>query len=149
MIVKEITPEEAKAILCRPDIYDTISDDDSPPASEFTPPDDCQYIGGFAVGELIAVMIYHKFRDGEKLHIQILPEHRMNHAMEFGRLGLDIGKAKGRPIYADIPDAYPNVLRYAQSFGFDIIERINSGMKKNGIIVPTNILKLTDLSVGG
>jgi len=142
MIVKEITPRQAKDILCRPEIYDTISDDDSPPANEFTPPDDCQYIGGFAGGELVAVMIYHKFRDGEKLHIQVLEEHRMNHAMEFGKLGLDVGKAKGRPIYADIPDAYPNVLKFAQSFGFDVIERISNAVKKNGIMSDTSILKL-------
>ena len=129
-------------MLFHPEIFDTISDDNSPGAEDFELPDDCQYIGGFCEGEIFAVMIYDTFRDGVKLHIQVLPEYREQFAQEFGRLGLDIGKAKRVPIYADIPSNYPNVLKFAQSFGFKVIETMENSSVKNGKSYNCNLLIL-------
>lgn len=144
MIVRHASPNEAKAVLCHPEIYDLISGDDSPSAEEFEPPGDCEYIGGFVNGELMAVMVYHEFRDGVKLHIQVLPGYRESYAIEFGESGLSMGIDKDVPIYADIPDMYSNVLRYAKSFGFEVIETINDAFKKNGILRTSYLLRLNN-----
>lgn len=140
MIIKEITPQEAKAILCHPEIYDTISDDNAPPADKFNPPSDCQYIGGFVKGELIAIMVYHEYKESIKCHVQVLPTHRADHAREFGTKAL--GLKEGLTIYADIPTIYPNVLKFAQSFGFKIIDNIEKTGIKNGIPFDSKLLVL-------
>ena len=130
MIIKQIAPPEAKLVLCHPEIYETISDDNSPPASEFNPPDNCEYIGGFVDGDLIGVMIYHTYKESIKCHVQVLPTHRADHAREFGTKAL--GLKRGLTIYADIPEIYPNVLKFAQSFGFKIIDTLIKSGVKNG-----------------
>ena len=66
MIVKKTTDlTDIKAILCDPFIYDTITDDNSPLAEDFEPPvnDDYLYIGGYVDGQIIALMVYHKYLD--------------------------------------------------------------------------------------
>jgi len=140
-MIKLITPKEACKVLCHPEIYDVISDDNSIPADEFEPSEDCEYIGGFIEDKLFAVMIYHEFRDGVKLHIQVLPEYREHLSIEFGRDGLEYGLSKNIPIYCDIPKIYPNVKRYAESFGFEVIEAISQCTEKNGIIGDSELLK--------
>ncbi len=141
MIVRETKNiEDIKSVLCHPEIYDCIATDESPSIKEFEPPLDNQvYVGGYVEGDIMAVMAYHKFRDGLELHIQVLPEFRRKYAIEFGERALMFRGRK--PLYATIPDLYKNVLEYALSFGFEVIERIESTDTKNGKSFTDNVLK--------
>lgn len=140
VIVREINNIQAKSVLCHPQIYDVISDDNTPTIKELNLPKNCEYIGGFVKGELIAVMVYHKFRESIKCHVQVLPAHRADHAMKFGELSLSL--KTGLTVYADIPEIYPNVLKFAKSFGFKIIDKIANTGTKNGKPFNSYLLRL-------
>jgi hypothetical protein len=125
--------EQIKKILCHPEIFKTISGKNCPiEAEDFDPPlQGSEYFAGFLDGEIFAIMIYDE-QDGRlKLHIQVLPEYRKEHAKEFARIALDYGLAKNVPLYADISDTYPNVIKFTESFGF----------KKVGKVGDVNILR--------
>ena len=140
MIIKEISGAQAEEVLCHPEIYAVISDDGSPDIDNVSLDGDSQYIGGFVEGELIAVMIYHKFRDGLQCHIQVLPSKRKDNALSFAEKGLKL--KEGVTIYADIPELYPNVLRFAESLKFKIIEIIENAGVKNGKNYNSKLLRL-------
>ena len=145
MIVKETTSaDDIKAILCNPAIYDTISDDNDPKLESFNPPinDEYLYVGGYAKGEIIVLMVYHKYLDGNKCHVQVLPEFRRKYALEFGEQSLRFSGT--RPLYAEIPDLYQNVLDFAKSNNFEIIDRYDDGYIKNGVKYSTNVLRYND-----
>ena len=141
MIIKETTNiDDIKAVLCNPAIYDTITDDNCPVAEEFKPPlEDHVYVGGYVEGQMVALMVYHKYLDGNKCHVQVLPEYRKEHAKRFGEQSLLF---KGtRPLYAEIPDLYRNVLDFAKRNNFEIIKQINNGHIKNGVSYTVNVLR--------
>ena len=142
MIVKETTNiDEIKAVLCDPEIYDTISDDNDPELSKFEPPvtDKYLYVGGYVKGEIIALMVYHKYLDGNKCHVQVLTEFRKKYAKEFGEQSLIFRGT--RPLYAEIPDLYQNVLDFAKLNNFEIIERKDDGYIKSGVNYSINVLR--------
>ena len=142
MIVKETDNEqEIRTILCNKEIYDAISDDYSPNAEDFIIPfDGYQYIGGYVGSEIIALMVYHSFRDGRTCHVQVLPQFRNKYAMRFGQESLLF---RGNDsLYAEIPDLYKNVLDFAHKFGFTIIETVKNDYIKNGDSYNMNILRM-------
>lgn len=142
MIVKETKNlDEIKAVLCNAAIYDTITEDDNPCADEFEPPitDDYLYVGGYVEGEIIALMIYHKYLDGNKCHVQVLPEHRKEHAIRFGEQSLLFRGTL--PLYAEIPDLYKNVLDFALLNNFKVINTKENDYIKNGEIYNVNVLR--------
>lgn len=142
LLAKETTSlEDIKTVLCHPEIYDCITDDNSPDVSEFEPPinDDYLYIGGYAKGEIIALMVYHRYLDGNECHVQVLPEHRKEYAKDFGEQSLVFRGT--RPLYAKIPEMYKNVLEFAICFGFEIIDKHKNSFIKNGISYDDNILR--------
>jgi hypothetical protein len=61
---------DAAIVLLDPEIYDRISDDNSPTREEWELPD-IDYWGGFIDGALASVHIEHDFRDGKKIHFQV------------------------------------------------------------------------------
>ena len=142
MIVKETTNiDDIKAVLCNPAIYDTISDDNDPALEDFEPPitDEYLYVGGYVKGAIIAIMVYHKYLDGLECHVQVLPEFRRKYAIEFGEQSL---RFRGtRPLYAEIPDLYQNVLSFAKMNNFEVISIKDDGYIKNGINYPINVLR--------
>ncbi len=142
MIVKETTDlADIKAVLCNPAIYDCISDDDSPLFSDFEPPinDEYLYVGGYHKGEIIALMVYHK-EDGKNFcHVQVLPDYRESHALEFGERSL-MFRGKGE-LFAVIPNIYKNVLKFADLFGFTIIKTVENAGIKNGKTFDDYVLK--------
>ena len=144
MIIKEcFIVEDIKDILCHPEIYDTISGDDCPKLEDFEPPmsKDYMYIVGYVKGEPIGVMIYHKYRDGNIAHVQVLPQHRKEHAKQFGEQVLNF---RGHsPLYAEIPDLYQNVLEFAKLNGFKIIDEKKYDYIKNGKSYNTKVLLLS------
>tara|TARA_R110000787_G_scaffold179738_1_gene291779 strand:+ start:195 stop:629 length:435 start_codon:yes stop_codon:yes gene_type:complete len=132
---------DIRAVLCNPAIYDTITDDNSPNIEDFKPPinDKYLYVGGYVDNEIIGLMVYHKYLDGNECHMQVLPEHRKDHAKEFGEQSL---KHRGtQPLYAEIPDLYKNVLDFALLNDFKVIKRIDSGFIKNGVNHTVNVLR--------
>lgn len=124
---------EIKSILCHPDIYYLINDDNSGSAEDFEPPMDVLYVAGYVNGDTIGIMIYHEVTGGLKCHIQVLPEYRKRYAREFARMALNFGEAKNAIIYSEIPVCYPNVISFAKEFGFNETGSIKGDYIKNGI----------------
>ena len=142
MILKEcFDAYDIKSILCHPAIYDTISSDNCISAEYFEPPinDSYKYIVGYVNGKPISVMIYHKYLDGNECHVQVLPEYRKEYAVKFGEQSLEFRGTL--PLYAEIPDLYKNVLYFALTNHFEVIDiRLNDYIK-NGEKYNVNVLE--------
>lgn len=142
MIIKKTANiDDIKAVLCHTDIYDTISGDNCPLIDEFEPPvtEDYLYIGGYVNNKIVALMVYHKYLDGNECHVQVLPEYRKKHAKEFGEKSL---KFKGDlPLYAEIPALYENVLSFALMNNFEVINTLKGSYTKNGKPYDTKVLR--------
>lgn len=142
IIVKTQDIEEIRKVICHPDIYPVISDDFCPPPKEFIPPLDVDYYAGYVNGEIIGIMAYH-IQDGRyKCHPNVLPEYRNKYAREFTRMTLEIGKVKNASIYADIPECYKHVIRFAKSFGFKVIGKLKNKSKRNNVLYDVISLRL-------
>lgn len=142
MILKETkNPEDIKKVLCNPIVYDCISSDNCPTASEFEPPinSEYRYIAGFVKGEIIGVMVYHSYKDGEECHVQVLPEYRKEYAAKFGKQVL-LFKSEST-LYAEIPSLYQNVLEFAVLNNFKILEKEDKSYIKNGVNYPVFTLE--------
>ena len=112
IVIKIENIDDIKRVLCNPSIYDTIADDSCPKIEDFEPPIDDKYlyVGGYVDNAIIGVMVYHKYLDGNECHVQVLPEHRKEHAKEFGEQSLKF--CGTQPLYAEIPDLYKNGVKY-------------------------------------
>ena len=145
MIVKQIDDvEDIKKVLCVGSIYECITDDTCPPADEFEPPtDQCYtYVAGYVNGEIIGIMVYHKYLDGNECHIQVLPDYRKQHAREFAEQALLFRGTL--PLYAEIPDLYKNVINFAIAHDFEVIDTKENNYIKNGKTYNTNVLRYRD-----
>jgi hypothetical protein len=133
--------EEIKLVLCNPVIYDAISDDDSPSLEDYETPinDDYLYIGAYVDNKIIGLMVYHKFLNGNKCHIQVLPDFREKYAKDIGEQVLTF---RGHsPLYAEIPDLYPNVLRFALHNKFKVVGIRKNDYKKHGKTYDIKVLE--------
>ncbi len=139
MIIEE-TQNQAliNEILTHPDIYPTISADNSPDPMDFVPEiNDHMYLIGYVDSVPMGCMIYHLNTNCSLwCHVQVLPEYRKAHAMDFGKKSL--GWLFERfpvveKVCAQIPTTYPNVLKFAKAQGF-VEEGINTkSHMKDGI----------------
>lgn len=144
MIVKQTNNIDlVRQLLCSPEIFDLITDDDCKNHEDLKTPIDYEYIIGIVNDEIIGVMVYHHHNNLLYCHIQVLPRYRKAHAREFARMALEFGKAKNVDIYAEIATRHPNVKRFAESFGFEVIETIKDGHIKCGVAYDVNILRLS------
>jgi hypothetical protein len=136
--------QQIDSILKYPEIYDTITDDNCESADNYDIPidNDYQYIGGYVNGKIIAIMIYHKYRDGNKCHVQVLPDYRNEYALKFGEQSLIFRGTQ--PLYAEIPSLYKNVLDFAFRFGFEVIETKEQEYCKDGKLYDLKILRFND-----
>lgn len=132
---------EIKKILCYPEIYACISDDNSPPFDEYEPSLTATYVAGYVDSDIIGLMIYHTTEKGLKCHIQVLPEFRKEYAREFARMALEFGEAKNSSIYSEIPLCYPNVIRFAKSFGFTEIGIIKDNHLLDGVSFDVMVMR--------
>lgn len=123
LILKKTTNiDDIKAILCNPAIYDTITNSKTDKFDDFESLVNagCFFIGGYVKGRIIALACYHGFKDGNKYHPCVIPEYRSKYADSFIEQSLAI---KGtRPLYAEIPNKYPHVIKFAKKHGFYLIE---------------------------
>jgi len=88
-----------------------------------------QYIIGVVDGKPIALVIIHKTSKGyNKCHVQVLPEHRKEHSKEFGVKGMEFIWANNDFDYmmASISSKFPNVRRYAEMMGFEMIKTVDN-----------------------
>jgi hypothetical protein len=141
MIIKETNNrEDIESILKHPIIFDCINDDNSCDIDNFTPPisDSYRYVGGYVKGVIIALMVYHDTEHETECHVQVLPEYRKEYALEFGEQSLNFRGT--RPLIAEIPDLYRNVLAFAESQGFEVYDR-KGDFVKNGVSYPINYLR--------
>lgn len=142
MIVKRTTDSEViKAILLNPAIYDTIIDDNSPEPKDFQPPmsEGYRYYAGYVNDVIIGLMIYHPYLDGEECHVQVLPQHRKEYAKKFGEQSLLL-MDRTRPLYAEIPEFYKNVLDFAKLNSFKVIDTQLNNFLKHGKTYNTKVL---------
>ena len=145
MIIKETTDiDDIKAVLCNSVIYDTITDDKCPLVEDFEPPinDEYLYVGGYIKGEIAALMVYHKYLDGNECHVQVLPEYRKEHAINFGEQSLLFRGTL--PLYAEIPCLYKNVLAFALKNNFKVIDIKKNDYIKHGVTYHVNVLEFQD-----
>jgi hypothetical protein len=144
MILKKTTDiDDIKAILCNPAIYDTITGDTCPLIDDFKPPinNEYLYVGGYVKGEIAALMVYHKYLDGNECHVQVLPKYRKEYAINFGEQSLLFRGTL--PLYAEIPDLYKNVLTFALLNNFKVIDIKKDDYIKNGKTYNVNVLRYT------
>ena len=142
LIIKQTNDIDViKHVLCDEAIYDTISDDNSPESKDFEPPmgEDCRYYAGYVNNVIIGLMIYHPYLDGEECHVQVLPKHRKEYAKQFGEQSLLL-MDRTRPLYAEIPEFYKNVLDFAKLNGFKVIDTQLNNFLKRGKIYNTKVL---------
>lgn len=142
MIIKEcFNVDDIKEVLCHPEIYNTIASDECPKLEDFEPPmgEEYLYMVGYVKGAPIGVMIYHKYKDGNKCHVQVLPEYRKEYAKKFGEQSLLFRGTL--PLYAEIPDLYKNVLDFALMNNFKVIDVKKNDYIKNGKTYNMNVLE--------
>ena len=118
-----------------------MTKDKAPAVDDFEVPTDDEhlYIGGYVNGEIVALMVYHKYLDGNECHIQVLPDHRKEYAKRFAEQSLLLRGTL--PLYAEIPDLYKNVLDFALMNNFKVIEVKEDAYIKNGEKYNVNVLR--------
>ena len=81
------------------------------------------YIGGYLNDEIIAVMVYYRRTKYTTCHIHVLKAHRARLAARFGWESLLM-----RPcnvLYTNIPSKFPEVIKFAEHFGFKYVGEHN------------------------
>ena len=126
MIIKRTYDTDVvRDILTNPEIWKAISRPDQN-IDTFSPPiEDCIYL---IDNEAVGLFIVHPVGDDWKCHVQVLPEHREDSAIEFGQKVIqwvwdntEIGR-----LIASIPEIYPNVKRFSEIQGFTEYGKKNS-----------------------
>jgi hypothetical protein len=125
---------DIKGVLCHPEIYDRIAEDGMPNWEDYEP--DIDGVMCVMDENKIGVMLYH-WVNGITLecHIQILPEYRKE-ANKFCQLALEWvwDNTKATKIVAQIPELYPDVVKFAYKNGFQLEGMNESSYMKNGKI---------------
>ena len=134
MIVEPTTNlEEIKDVILNGWIYDRITDDACP--DTFEPPlDGVEYLGAYHNGKIVGLGIYHDEDGKQKFHFQMLP--RFRHLAGFA-----LKKMMRKGSFVEIPDIYPDVIKFAMRCGFHMKQRNLNAHQKNGVLSDTFILE--------
>ncbi len=126
--------DEINSIIRDPDIYECIRDDSTDSIENISAPLDAgwEYIGGYVDNKIIALMIFHN-EDRLYCHVHVLHEYREKYAALFGRMAMAEKKTERRSVYAKIPSIFPNVIRFAETQSFKIIDKLEKEFRKDGI----------------
>tara|TARA_R110000772_G_scaffold107621_4_gene210150 strand:+ start:46 stop:465 length:420 start_codon:yes stop_codon:yes gene_type:complete len=123
-LVKKTTNfNEIEKIIFDPEIYERIKIKGF--ELKELPRENTTYIGGYLKDEIIAVMVYYRRKNYTTCHVHVLKAHRARLAVKFGRESLLL-----RPcnvLYTNIPPKFPEVIKFAESFGFKYVGRAKSG----------------------
>lgn len=127
--------------MFHPDIYPLISGYFLFDEESFNPPmgQGFKYVGGYVDGCIIALMVYHPFRDGSKCHVQVIPTYRAQYAIDFARRALKL-RLPGR-LYATIPHCFMSVLNFSKRFGFVVIDTLKHQHYRDGVLYDISLLE--------
>jgi len=118
MIAQTVDMEIVSEILSHPDIWPNIA----PPGVE---PFAMPYLPGvtyFLVNHTDGLIAFHQFRDGVKIHPNILPEKRGKLAYDAVEESIQVMFSQYRNIYAEISKELVHVIRFAKALKFKTIE---------------------------
>ncbi len=107
--------DDIERVLLDPEIYDRIKVDGIVNV-QISAIKGCTYVAGYDNGEIFALMLYYKRNTYTTCHVHVLKTHRAKLAVKFCRKALKL-----RPdnvLYTNIPNKYPDVIRFARYFGF-------------------------------
>ena len=124
--IKEVTdPEEILSILLDEEIYERISDDDSPSREDYVFRSmGGKFYGGYVDGRLVGLIAHH----GNQIHVNLLKGYR-----HYKRdLWHGVKERLAPPVYAKIPSLFPAIIEFAKSEGFTLDTVIKDAYKKNG-----------------
>jgi len=125
IISRTFDMDAVRNILTYPGIWETISHKGQD-IDAFSPPvDDCIYL---IDNEAIGLFVVHPVGDGWKCHVQVLPEHREESAVEFGQKVIQWiwDNTEIDKLLASIPEIYPNVKKFSEIQGFTEYGKKNS-----------------------
>lgn len=142
-VVETKDPEVIKSVLLCEKVFNCISSDGAPGIEEYEPvTDGYTFIAGiqdvvFGKSVPFGLMIY-KQKDSFQweCHFQVIPEYRKTHATEFAEKAINWlwSNTDAIKIVAEIPEMFPNVIKFGEKMGFQR-EGINrKSYMKNGQI---------------
>ena len=135
MIVERTSDLDAvREILTHPEIWETIRGDYSDLEGFKVPEGENIYLMGYDEDIAIGLFCVHPKKDSWFCHVQVLPEHRIQHADEFGTKVIEWvwNNTEINKLRALIPAIYPNVKRFSELMGFKDEKLITDSYKKDG-----------------
>lgn len=132
------SPEEIRAVMCDPEIYERISSDDCVSADEWVPASEGEYwVAGYIDGVLAAMFNIHPINPVNwEGHMQVLKPFR-HHAHELFNLAIAWAwdNTPAQKITVQIPAIYPEVAQFLKHHGF-IVEGVNArSIQKYGVLL--------------
>ena len=127
MIYAMLAPKrDIRKVILNKEIYDRISDDNSPKKEDFIIPyDSSNFIGGYISGKIASLFIVH----GKKMHFMVLKEFR-KYSKELLEASFVLWP---RSVYVEIPSLYQSVINFSKNFGFKEFDILRNGHLKNGV----------------
>lgn len=125
--------------LVAKDGYGEVTTDSDPCYEEFDPLlENRKYLAGIVENEVIGIVVYCYHQERTMIHIMVKPEFRGRYAWILAKKAL---QDRAGTVYTEIPDLYPNVIKFAKLLGFEIVDRSKTCLK-DGIEHPVNTLRL-------
>tara|TARA_R110000796_G_scaffold214800_1_gene330728 strand:- start:6367 stop:6786 length:420 start_codon:yes stop_codon:yes gene_type:complete len=130
LYVKETSNlEEVKKVIFDPEIYERIRVEGV--EVKELPVDNTTYIAGYVDGEIIAVMVYYRRKNYTTCHPHVLANCRGKYGVKFVRESF---KLRPRDIlYTNISPRFPEVIKFAEYFGFKYIGQLSNKDKLYGV----------------
>jgi hypothetical protein len=126
--------ELVKKIMLADGVWENLSTKDLDKET-FEPVPDWQYVIGRVDGEPVGLGIIHTTEQGyNKCHVQVLPEYRKEHGLKFGLDGMKFIWANNTFDFmvASISSKFPNVRKYAEAMGFELVKTRDKWYKEEG-----------------
>lgn len=141
--IREASDDEVFAVMSHPAIWDAISDDDhaEPNMGYVDHTSGWIRLAGYTGESLVGVIMLHPYEDGEMIHVNVLPGFRKEHAPQFTEWAVNHAI---KPLYAEIPDSFPNIQHFAEKLGFQRISDTTSDGLKNGQTYQLGLYKRTE-----
>lgn len=114
-----------KQIMTEPQIWQEICGIYGGIIEEFEPATDGYiYIVGYDKLDVIGLFIIHPQDSGFMCHVQVIPEHRKEHSIEFGSKVIQWtwDNTDINTLTALIPEKFKNVISFAELQGFQVTE---------------------------
>jgi hypothetical protein len=114
-----------KQIMTEPQIWQEICGVYGDKIEEFEPViENYIYLIGYDKINIIGLFIIHPENNGFMCHVQVIPERRKEHALEFGKKVIQWtwSNTDINTLDALIPEKFKNVISFAKLQGFKVIE---------------------------